>query len=130
MREMLFRGKNESGNWVYGSLIHVGKYCCILEEDDGSTYDYPYLDPKLGTIDGYATTIDPATICQYLGLTDINGTKIFEGDILESPDRRVGAKHGNLLIITDIRKCERIALYANDYCVIGNIYDNPELVEV
>jgi hypothetical protein len=81
MREIIFRGKSDSGVWVYGSLIKVGNYCCILKEDDGSDYNYPYLDKLTGCIDGYATPVDPETVGQWTGFTDTNGIKIFEGDV-------------------------------------------------
>lgn len=84
MREYLFRGKTEDGRWVYGSLIHVGDYCCILSEDDGTNYEYPYLDNDLGTIDGQATPVIPGTVGQFTGKYDKNGERIFEDDLVQA----------------------------------------------
>ena len=132
MREILFRGKTEFNTWVTGSLIQVSNYCCILSEDNGENYNYPYLDGELGTIDGMATPIQPETIGQYTGLTDKNGTKIFEGDIIKIGNKirfvffgAAAYRHTNFgeyasdLTIKDANNCE----------VIGNIHDNLELLK-
>lgn len=140
MRNYLFRGKTESGTWVYGSLIKVGNYCCILEEDDGVRYEYPYLDPILGTIDGQAIPVKPETVGQWTGLVDKNGKKIFEGDILKW--ETLGTNYMYLVVEFDnggyvAKSCDpdmkhrKIRLGGEqEYCdVICNRWDNPEYLK-
>lgn len=138
MREILFRGKASKSEWVYGSLIQTGKFCCILEPEDSDRYDYPYLDADLGVIDGPAIPIDFSTIGQYTGQTDKNGKKIFEGDILRTD------LCDELLVVIFNEGCGSFqVLFKDGYSegflerysdinhleVIGNKWDNPELLK-
>lgn len=124
MREILFRGKRlDTGEWVEGDLIHsCGRtYCGIYGET--------------------LAQVDPATVGQYTGLRDRNGKRIFEGDVLVSffcddvpnyGERSVVLwhKHAWCSQYRDY-KPETLEDYemTNYVDVIGNIYDNPELLE-
>lgn len=132
MREILFRGKRIDNNgWVYGhpvADIYGAKYPIIIHSSE-------YNDRNNVDID-YDFVIS-GTVGQYTGLTDKNGTKIFEGDIV----RYNGEKH---IIVFETRgetgyfgiKIDHIETWG--FClsvpaklmeVIGNIHDNPELAE-
>lgn len=122
-REILFRGKhihatsgNEhlNGTWVHGYL-----------SDENYIYDKSLEGEFL---------IDEDTICQYTGLTDKNGKKIFEGDIVQDGWYKgvVGYEDGCFLIKWNNKFIRKDLGYWADldcFQTIGNIYDNPELLE-
>lgn len=131
MREILFKAKaTDNGEWVEGSLINAFEYTCILQaEDKLHPTDYPYLDGNIGTFDGKATPIIPETVGQFTGLTDKNGKKIFEGDVIanscgrkETVEFYKGRYYPFIAFpeynCWDEKECE----------VIGTIHDNPELI--
>ena len=123
-REILFRGKRiENGEWVYGSLVLWY---------DGS------ISIETGVYDAPMYAVDPATIGQYTGLTDKNGKRIFEGDLITIPgSKRQGlpapVKWSNFDARFEV--CRRgfnpICLDGDEgiYEVIGNIHDNCEFLE-
>ena len=143
-REILFRGKRvDNGEWVEGNLIIV-RNCETLTEHPHIVKSYNH-----DTFDW--NEVDPDTIGQFTGLTDKNGVKIFEGDIVkwghvdggrEKPIRIAEVKI-NPSLQFDIVSHEMNFLGQNkvfDYGsfiykdtkkwleVIGNIHDNPELL--
>lgn len=143
-REILFRGKTESGRWAYGSLISAGTYCCILESEDMvHPTDYPYLDDDLGTIDGKATPVIPDTVGQFIGLTDRNGKQIFEGDIVDTEAGYTFFRASDMILVRwedkscgfepfsdSIENCGHCGggVQPDIAIVVGNIHDNPELL--
>lgn len=115
MREFLFRGKQiDGGEWIYGGIYHQEENE-IKDEDTyiigGSIYDI-----------GCAYPVDPETVGQYTGLTDRNGKKIFEGDIMRNAGNIVQFCEDGFCINGD---CS-LGLWKKTE-IIGNIYDNPEL---
>lgn len=127
MREILFRGKwIDKGEWVYGAYYGL---CRITNKAGG--FEYEHLMRQSNNEPLYM--VDPETVGQYIGLTDKNGKKIFEGDIVRYRDECVVVvvfESGRFLV-----KCsEFVFSFTPDDCtyieVIGTIYDNPELLEV
>lgn len=142
MREILFRGKRiDNGEWVYGYLVI--KY--IHFQND--IYTYIFTPNSYGGFIEHPLRYD--TECQYTGRTDKNETKIFEGDIIRvdwlnargtevaySTNHLVGFENGVFGACIDNEFMGFNECFSGDpqYCpytyeVIGNIYDNPELLE-
>lgn len=137
MREILFRGKTkESGEWVQGYFVYAKsdfdseecREADIIPHNTDRVYkgEYNVVFPCI-----------PETISEFTGICDKNGTKIFEGDIVKYRDtfhkvvfeQRNGTAYFGLVYNSletlpfghyqDLKQIE----------VIGNIHDNPELLE-
>ena len=129
MREILFRGKRtNNGEWVYGDLIQ-NVDCLKIREQEKSI-------KKIAK----SYEVDLETVGQFTGLLDKNGKKIFEGDIVLGLflfDMSINAvvKFRDGAFGLEWRRGEIIEFNAFTslcnitYEIIGNIYDNPELLE-
>lgn len=142
-REILFRGKRtDNCEWVYGNY-------CYAELIDKSGYEDLIIEQPA---DGETRRVIPETVGQYTGLTDKNGKKIFEGDILKCCDGKIETEFmavvefgnpngtyswgwqlkpisGDTDVNPDILlwiEMEETGAHAE---IIGNIHDNPELLE-
>ena len=132
MRDILFKAKTvKTGKWVEG-LLWRKKYksktlyiSCFPDQDD---HEEVYC-------------VNPGTVCQYTGLTDKNGQKIWENDIIQLEDRICHIywldknaqfdckfiKHNKDIVITNFKGVEPREY--EDYEIIGNVFDNPELLK-
>ena len=119
MREILFRGKRtDNGTWTFGYLFRIWEraYLCW-----GTTNNVPNMKEVL-----------PETVCQFTGLYDKNGRKIFEGDILKYEEEYYLVKFLEYRWAAIYKTCLPDDLdqrTAKDFEKVGNIYDNPELLE-
>lgn len=129
MREILFRGKRaENDEWVFGDLRHIFYGEC-----------YPHIVDNSNGLNNSVCglQVDPATVGQFIGLTDRNGVKIFEGDIVHVKACSC-CFTGHVIYWPEEARyaCKtksgiRYAICARlEFEVVGNIYDNPELLEV
>lgn len=127
-----FRGISISdenkGQWVYGNLIVDGNYAYIV-------------NGVIECNDQYITIaewcpVDLKTIGAFTGLFDTNGVEIFEGDVViitdydEFPRTVVRYVQGTYCLFEGDNCLEALTDYYEDMEIIGNIHENPELVEV
>lgn len=162
MREILFRGKDpETGKWYEGQYIHLHKTTYAVKGDydanPGNEIHQIVFERMTdwGLPNEYLRAdVDPETVCQYIGLVDKNGKKIFQGDILTSskyPFSSKGERNYYALVVCfdnspafGLETCvaadatvagisdgntEYIEDWEPSYWeVVGNIFDTPELL--
>ena len=126
MREILFRGKRiDNDEWEYGGCVFTENKVCLIYNQTHS-------------IDLQGSTVEENSVGQFTGLTDKNGRKIFEGDIVKTSHggstyyAKIEWDDGSFWVTNhDIQMPNYISEVSRTYLeIIGNIYDNHELLEV
>lgn len=139
MREILFKAKQiDNGEWIEGSLIDLdidSGYCYIVQP-----YKKASILPIIFLITDRMKLVDPETLCQFTGLCDKNGKRIWENDVVWLVCD--GKEHIYQIVWDnselDFKATKGEENYGTNYeyllcCdeieVIGNIFDNPELLQ-
>lgn len=116
MRDILFKGKDKDNVEQVGFLTKMwGQYHIVNENDENTAYP-----------------INPETLCQYTGLTDKNGKKIWENDIVQYGEYTAVVRHGKYTAgfyvdfpeETNYRK--DLGYWYKKVSVIGNVFDRNE----
>jgi uncharacterized phage protein (TIGR01671 family) len=146
MREILFRGRTKDGEWHNGWYVKATK-----PMKTGSKQHEDWIVSRFSANGGWVIplaryAVDGDTVGQYTGLMDKNGVKIFEGDIVRfewsfREHKRFEnfvvrfSNHAAFLLhpILESNNLWDVTFEKNYkenfYEVIGNIYDNPEILE-
>ena len=128
-REILFRGKRaDNGEWIYGYLI--GNNVIVGEVVD---FDDDYFNTQ------FWYKVDPETVGQFTGMEDSLTFQIFEGDIVRHTRSSVWGTESSVHEVSFDTELMQFGLensnelfnfqFSNEFEVIGNIYDNPELLK-
>ena len=124
MREILFRGKCQTGEWVYGGFLNRNGKPEIIDFDRAEEGGFTFCTP-----------VDPTTVGQFTGLLDKHGRKIFEGDIVVTCPSPLSISDGgdtskrlvvNSWVFTDMcltAMCKKSSKREKFYKIVGNIHE-------
>ena len=121
MREILFKAKRiDNGEWVEGYVVRK----------HGLYFIYSIVNSESCRQNNYE--IIPETLCQFTGLCDKNGKKIFEGDILKFRSGIYSVEWDNehsKFLQRDGQFSRELHIWIAKSEIVGNIHDNPELLK-
>ena len=135
MREILFKAKRiDNGEWVEG--------CLVIDHSRSSLFEYRMQPVESGAL--YAPPINPKTLCQFTGLTDKSGNKIWENDIVNHNGKYAPVKFGRYCSSFDYGNYnfgfyadfpeetfyrKELGYWCRKVKVAGNVFDNKELLQ-
>lgn len=125
----LFKAKRlDNGEWVQGCYIYD-----IDRDSSESLNEFAHRIQPLYA-HAYAEPVNPSTICQCTGLKDKNGNLIWENDIVKINNSEINAlitfRDFEIICTIPREKYYKHRLeYTTEYKVVGNVFDNPELLE-
>ena len=150
MREILFKAKStDNGEWIEGSFLQFDDDCAYIIP----RYKYASTLNKIELALATMKSVDPSTLCQYTGLTDRNGERIWENDIVANKwcficgnsvvkfgeyknfHMPEDYQYGNLGFYLEHtynfdKNYRKDMMYFAGRCeILGNIFDNPELLD-
>lgn len=147
MREILFKAKSvQTGEWIEGYFAIICEKTVIIEKESEKYYS---IDDEKNSRGNRIIEINPETLCQFTGLFDRYGNKIWENDIIKYHFGEIYApiKYGCYQNCFDSQKAEHIGFYVDwpdEKCLrkdlgywidmvyampVGNIFDNKELLQ-
>lgn len=127
-REIKFRAKRKDNNkWAFGDLVKDNAGGAWIETNLQTWRE------NCDDVDAFGSRlyVDIDTVGQFTGLTDKKGREIYEGDILRNESCKGVVSYRNGAFVLDLGKsCGCVYLFCLDsLLVVGNIYDNPELLK-
>ena len=138
IREVLFKAKRtDNDKWVEGSLIQGVFVRCVDNQDIPYILDIDDIDcdyDNFGDLtDGFGYyEVNPETICQFTGLKDKNGDKIWENDIVRLDEDLyivTWEEDDAMFALENVGVVENFSNVDSRWCeVIGNKFDNPDLI--
>ena len=135
MREILFKAKRiDNGEWIEG--------CLVIDHSRSNLFEYRMQPVESGVL--YAPPIYPETLCQFTGLCDKNGKRIWENDIVNHNGEYAPVKFGmycssfdygnyNFGFYVDFPEetfyRKELGYWCRKVEASGNVFDNPELLQ-